>query len=541
MLKIIPLGGVAQVTKNLFVYQQTETGEILLVDCGIGFPTEEMLGVDVLFPDVSYLRDKKEKIKGIIFSHGHDDHIAGLPYLLEKIGRIPIYASYLTAGLVKNILKDKGLEAEIRILERNLALGSFKITAIPVTHSVPDARHFLIETGNNRIYHGADFKFDFTPVDNKSTDLQLMASVSKPSVDLLLSDCVRVEKEGFSLSEKSLYEVFERELRGCPGRVIFTLISSNINRIQQLAQVSCNSGRKLGFLGRSLQKNIQTAEELGYLQLPRNNILGEKQILGLPREKQILVVTGSQAEPNSVLLRLAENRFERLKLKSGDKVVFSADPIPGNESEVNLLIDKLTEKGVLVSYKGILDDLHVSGHASSGDLRLLINLVRPRHLLPIGGTFRQMTRFRQLAQELGFSENQILLPKEGEIINIKDHQVTIGERLSLNQVIVDGLGIGDVGRIILKERRKMAEDGMVVVVVVLKGKQLQTVRIISRGFVFVRESKALLKKAENLVRSLGKRRLEEKAFKEQIEKKLQKLFFKETEREPLILSLMMHL
>lgn len=541
MLKIIPLGGVGQVTKNLFVYQQAETGEILLVDCGIGFPTDEMLGVDVLFPDVSYLQDKKEKIKGIIFSHGHDDHIASLPYLLQKIGRIPIYASRLTAGLVKNVLKDKGLEAEIRILEKDLELGSFKITAIPVTHSVPDARHFFIETGGHRIYHGADFKFDFTPVDNKPTDLQLMASLAKPSVDLLLSDCVRVEKEGFSLSEKSLYEVFERELRGCQGRVIFTLISSNINRIQQLAQVSVNSGRKLGFLGRSLRKNIQTAEELGYLQLPRHNILAEKQILGLPREKQILVVTGSQAEPNSVLIRLAENRFDRLKLKSGDKVVFSADPIPGNESKVNLLIDKLTEKGVLVSYKGILDDLHVSGHASSGDLRLLINLVRPRHLLPIGGTFRQMTRFRQLAQELGFSENQILLPKEGEIINIKDHQVTIGERLSLNQVIVDGLGIGDVGRIILKERRKMAEDGMVVVVVVLKGKQLQTVRIISRGFVFVRESKALLKKAENLVRSLGKQRLEEKTFKEQIEKKLQKLFFKETEREPLILSLMMHL
>lgn len=542
ILKIIPLGGVRQVTKNLFVYElEGESKEILLVDCGIGFPSGEMLGVDFLFPDVSYLKDKRERIKGIILSHGHYDHIAGLPYLLDKIGPLPIYASKLTGGLVKNILKERGGQASINLLEQNLRLGSFRVKAIPVTHSVPDSRHFLIETPAGCVYHGSDFKFDLTPVDNKPSDLGAMAEAANKGIDLLLSDCVRVEKEGFSLSENSLYEVLEREARDCRGRLVITTMSSNINRIQQVVEVVSAFGRKVSLLGRSLERNTKTATELGYLHLPRGVILEKKEIFRVPREKQAFVVTGSQSETNSVLERLSRDSYTGLKLQAGDKVVFSADPIPGNESSVNLLIDKLTEKGVIVSYKGILDDLHVSGHASSGDLRLLIRLLKPRYLLPIGGTFRQMVRFRQLAEELKFKKEEIFLPKEGEIIILEDGKVRIGEKLTLDQVIVDGRGIGDVGRIILRERKKMAEDGMVVAVVIKRQNRVVAVKIISRGFVFVKESKALLKNAENMVFSLAKGTRQETKLREQIEKRLQKLFFKETEREPLILSLIIHL
>ncbi len=343
ILKIIPLGGVGQVTKNLFVYElQGATQEILLVDCGIGFPSGEMLGVDFLYPDVSYLKDKKDKIKGLILSHGHYDHIAGLSYLLDKVGPLPIYASKLTAGFVQNILKSRGKQARISLLGKKLQLGSFKITVIPVTHSVPDSRHFLIETPAGRVYHGSDFKFDFNPVDGKTSDLGLMAKAAEQGIDLLLSDCVRVEKDGFSLSESSLDEVLEREARNCQSRLIFATMSSNINRIKQIAKVVVNFGRKLSFLGRSLERNVETAGELGYLHLPRGLVLNKKKLFGLPFRSQALIVTGCQAEPNSALVRLSEDRYSGLKLKAGDKVVFSADPIPGNERQVNLLIDKLT-------------------------------------------------------------------------------------------------------------------------------------------------------------------------------------------------------
>lgn len=542
VLKIIPLGGVAQVTKNLFVYEfHGEREEILLVDCGIGFPSEEMLGIDYLFPDVSYLVKNKEKIKGIVLTHGHNDHLAGLPYLLDKIGPLPIFATRLTAGFCQNALRNKGKTANINLLEKYLQLGDFRITAIPVTHSVPDSCHLFIETPAGNVYHGSDFKFDFTPIDGRPSDLGLMAKAAETGIDLLLSDCVRVEKDGYSLSEVSLYEVFERELRECRGRFILTTMSSNINRIQQIVKVAAEFGRKIAFIGRSLHRNVRTAEELGYLNFPRELILSKKAVLSLPKKQQAYIVTGCQAEPNAALVRLADGKEVDLKLETDDKVVFSADPIPGNEGGVNLLIDKLTSKGVVVSYKGILDDLHVSGHASSGDLSLLISLLRPRYLLPIGGTFRQMTRFSQLAQTLNFKREQVFLPEEGRVLNIEDHRVTLGEKIFLEQIIVDGRGVGDVGRLVLQERSKMAEDGMVVVVLVMSKNQLFSVKIISRGFVFVRESQALLNQAEDIVRKLVKTNLKEIELRKEVEKRLQRLFFKETEREPLILSLVIHL
>jgi len=550
MIKILPIGGTGTVTKNMYVYEYLRGGKVvdrLIVDCGIGFPDEEMLGVDLLIPDASYLFGKEETIRGIFLTHGHDDHIAGLPYILPQLNRdIPVFASRLTAGFAENNLEDFGIKKKIQAVDDNqtINLGNFAIQTISVTHSVPDTKHLIIKTPEGILYHGTDFKFDWTPVDGKKPDLQKMAKVGQEGILCLFTDCLRVEKDGYSLSESSLRDSLVRESRGVKGKLIITTMSSNIHRIQQAIDVAAEFGRKTAFIGRSVEQNVRVAERLGFLRLPKNMIISKKQAKKLPPQKTCLIVAGSQGQTDSSLTRMSKNEYLLAQVKPGDKVVFAADPIPGNEKAVYQVIDNFIKLGASVSYHDIYDDLHVSGHASAGELSLFLTLLKPKYVAPIGATFRQMSHFRDIAKPLGFDRKDFFLLEEGQFLEVERGQAKKGEKIKLKTIIVDGLGIGDVGKIILAERRKMADNGMAIATVPVSEKTGRVVgqpEIITRGFVFVRDAQELLVDAGRLVGTIvpqGAKITNWKETKEKIVSQLTQLFFTETQREPLVLAMM---
>lgn len=551
MLRIIPLGGMAQVTKNMFVYEYgpgSQATERLIIDCGIGFPEEEMYGVDLLIPDVSYLKGKEDTIKGIVLSHGHDDHIGGLPYVLPQFeGEIPIYASSLTAGFAEDTLIDFGIEQKINIIKEDepLTLGSFVIEAIALTHSVPDSKHFAITTPEGIVYHGSDFKFDFTPVDGRCPDLQKIAHFGKQGILCLLTDCLRVENQGFSLSEKSIADGLERELRDSEGKFIMTTMSSNIHRIQQMIDAAVLFKRKVAFIGRSVEENIRTAERLGFIKIPKGVIINKRRINKLPANQQCLVVGGSQGQSDSTLVRISRNEHKLVTVERGDRVVFAADPIPGNEKAVYQTIDNLAKLGVGVSYTDIHDGLHVSGHASAGELRLLLTLLKPQYIMPIGGTFRHMNHFASLAFGMGWPKNKVFLLEDGQSLELSQKQVNLSqEKITLKTVIVDGLGIGDVGKAILSERKKMAQSGMVVVAIPIDkntNKISGDPEIITRGFVFVRSAQELINEATKEAAGIAAKGMNIKKWqdlKETLTDRLTQFFFDQTQRQPLILPVL---
>ncbi|MCH7951693.1 ribonuclease J [Patescibacteria group bacterium] len=544
MLKIIPLGGMA-VTKNLFVYETDE--EILLVDGGIGFPDETMLGVDLLIPDTTYLQNTKKKIVGMLLTHGHDDHIAGLPYILPKLPEFPLFASRLTAGFAAERMKEFSVMRRINIIDdvRGVRLGKFAIESIRVTHSVPDARHFVITTPNVSVYHGSDFKFDLTPIDGVRPDFQKIADIGKRGVTVLLSDCLRSERPGFSASESSLNESLEAEIRDTKGKLIVTTMSSNVHRIQQAAQIAARAGRRIALFGRSVEVNARVAQELGFLKLPKQAMVKKKSIRNIPDNQLCLIVAGSQGQEGSALVRAARGEHREIKIQPSDKVVFSADPIPGNERAVYETIDALAHRGAEVIYHDVNDELHVSGHASSGELMLLMELLKPKYLVPIGGTYRHMVQYRKLGEKMGYSADRVFLLEEGQSLEINMRgEARIGETIPLKNVMVDGLGIGDVGKVVLRDRQLMAEEGMLVVIVPIEkqtGKISGDVEIISRGVVFMKESKQLMDKARGevytVIKSIKTPIREWRAVKEGIRKRLERLFSKELERFPLIIPI----
>ncbi len=435
-LKIMALGGFGFVTQNLFVYEYQDS--ILVVDCGIGFKEEEGKN-GIVVPDINYLIQNQRKIKGIVFTHGHEDHIGGLPFLLSKIKRrIPLFASRLTAAMIKEKLKENNLQAKIEIINSNsrLNLGIFLVEFVFISHSIPDTFHFIIKTPCGLIYHGSDFKFDWTPVMNKQSEIGKIALCGHQGVDLLLSDCLRSEKKGYTLSESMIEESFEREIRDCRGRFFVTTISSNISRWQQAINVIANHRRKAVLLGRSVEKVINIARELGYLKIPKDLIVPLKKANYLRPDQIAFLISGSQAQAGSALDKVASGKSQ-VKIKPGDKVVFSADYIPGNELAIHRLIDKLSYLGVAVSYSDIFDDLHVSGHGSQNDLALLISLIKPKFLLPIGGAFRHMKQYAILAQKMGFRQEKILLPRENQTIEMLiDGQVKLGGEITLHPKFV---------------------------------------------------------------------------------------------------------
>lgn len=540
-LKILPLGGSDGVTKNLFVYEWQD--ERLLVDCGIGFPEEEMLGVDLLIPDVDYLVKNPKKIHGVVISHGHDDHLAGLPYILPKIGQVPIYASKLTAGFIKDTYADFDQSPKINVFKETdqLNLGPFKVDPIHVTHSVPDAMHLVIDTPVGAIYHGSDFKFDLTPVDNWPSNFQKISKFGQRGIKCLLTDCLRVEREGFSKSESTIKDNFLRELRKCKGRFVVTLMSSSIHRLQQAVEVAASFGRKIAFVGYSLETKVKTATRLGFFKPPKNMIINKRKIQDYPPHKVAIMIAGSQGQVNSSLSRLSNDEHSYLKVEPGDRVVFSADPIPGNERAVYRAIDNFLRLGVDVVHSEVTEDLHVSGHGSQGDLKLLVELAQPEYIMPIGGEFRHLHFYKRMVKDLGYHQEKVFILKNGESINLSQKgKPQTRHEVNLKDIFVDGSRIGDVGPIVLSDRQRLSQDGIVTIIVKVNSKSKQPLgqpQVVSRGFVFMKEAGALVNKIKDQVKKhYSKKPKSKNHLKNQIEKEIFKMVRKETGREPLVMA-----
>lgn len=541
-LKLIPLGGVGDVTKNMYVYEYGN--DIILVDCGVGFPDEAMPGVDLVIPDISYLRDKKEKIRGILITHGHEDHIGGLAYLWPEL-QVPIYTQKLTAGFIRtkftehNLPKNKIMELKI---DDKLDLGAFKISFYQVSHSIPDSTGIVIRTPIGIIIHQADFKIDWTPVSGQVTDVGAVANLGEEGVLMMLIDCLRVEKPGFNKSEKSIEGSFEKAALETPGKLLITMTSSNVSRMQQAINVAARVGRKVALVGRSFENNFQVARDLGYLDIPPGIVVAPDAINSFAGGKMLVLIAGAQGQVDSSLARAANEDHKFVKLREGDSVIFSADPIPSTESAQSALIDSLSLLGVNVYYSAVTSDLHVSGHAAVEELRLMINLAKAKFLFPIGGTFKHMKAFANMAIDLGYKKENVLQPQDGDILEIKKDSIKLAGTIDVQNVYVDGLGIGDVGHGILRDRTRLSEEGVVVVVASIDqhtGKLVSDIDIISRGFVFEDMAKEILDEAKEVVEKAieqhSRKAPDWRFLRKVIEDSLEKFFYQATERRPLVL------
>lgn len=545
-LRIISLGGV-DVTRNMHVYETEK--DIIIIDCGIGFPDENMPGIDLIIPDITYLRDRMNKIRAMFITHGHEDHRGSLPYILPELPKIPIYGTKLTLGLAKIKCDDAGVKADFRVVDYDKIInaGEFNVSFVHVTHSIPDASNLVIKSPAGTVYHGSDFKFDWTPVDGFPTEVQKIAKAGSEGVTLLLSDCVRVEKKGYTPSEQKIEETFEEQIQKCQGKFIITTTSSNISRIQQAVNVAQRHGRKIVFAGRSIEQNAEAAVKLGYLTLPRQLIIRTEEVARYPGKEVMVLATGSQGQDNAALTRMA-NGEHKIKITEGDFVLFSQDPIPGSEGAVDDLINTLIKVGADVYYSAILDDAHVSGHESADGLKLMLNLVKPKYVLPIGGQLRQIKHYAKMAKTMGFADEQIIIPSEGQIFEMEGGKVRMVGRTEVKNVLIDGLGVGDVGNVVLRDRQTMSSDGILMVIVPVEkatGEIVGDVDIVSRGFVYMKESDELIGETKQVVRATLESHkgpvTDFKFLRRLISEKLEKFLFDATHRRPLILPVIVEI
>lgn len=549
LLKVIPLGGVGDVTKNMYIY---ETGrDIVIIDCGLGFPDETMYGVDVIIPDISYLEDRKRKIRSIIITHGHDDHIGALQYLLPELNA-PVYSLPLTIGLITEKLKERGINPNryLRAVKPTdcLFFGDFKVEFFRVSHSIPDSIGVVLTTPAGTIVHTGDFKFDWTPEDFRNIiDVGKIASVGNRGVLALFSDCVRVENPGYTLSEREIGKTFDDEIENWTGRIFITTFSSNISRIAQAINSAEKHGRYVCLVGRSMEQTAKVASEFGYLKIPANLLISQKEIKKIPDKNLLFLISGSQGQAGSALSRVA-NKDHEIKIKSNDLIIFASDPVPGNEDAVHSLIDSLTKQGAEVRYTEITDSIHVSGHASAEELMLMLSLIRPKYLIPISATFRHLKYFATLAEKQGFQRKNILLGENGTIFEFGSDFARLNGKVEVKNILVDGLGIGDVGTIVLRDRKQMAADGIVVVIVPISettGQLVGEVDIVSRGFVYVKESEELIKNTKRVVKETLRRQhgwvADWQFLKKRIEENLEKFLYKETQRRPMVLPVVIRI
>ncbi len=504
-VKFLSLGGVEDVTRNMYLYEFKD--QILIVDCGIGFPDETMLGVDLLLPDITYLLHTcmpegkaKKKIVGMLLTHGHEDHIGGLPFILPQLPSFPIYGSPLTAALANEKLTEFNAQPvvqTVRFTNGNIQIGDFKITFIHVTHSIPDTTHLFIETPVGNFYHGADYKFDLTPADRKRAEFLKIAQAAQKGITALLSDCLGAERPGFTPSEEMLTQNFEKTMRECQGKVFITTNSSNVSRLNQAIEAAEKLNRKVCFVGRSIIKAKQIAQKLGYLHIKRGTEIQIDHIPHFQSNQVMLLVAGSQGQENSAMTRIAGGEFKEIRLQPNDIVIFSADPIPGNELAVSSLVDAIAKKGATVMYSDIASgSFHVSGHGSSGDHMLLISLTQPTFLLPISGTYRHMIAYRTLCEKMNYKRNQIFLVENGQEVVFTAQQAKIGKKIGVKNVYVDGVSGEELESYVIRDRERLAQEGVLILLVEINASNCQLARkpeVIMRG-TSLSESKADLTK-----------------------------------------------
>ncbi len=544
-LKIIPLGGLSEIGKNMMVMEYEN--DIIVIDAGLMFPEEEMLGVDLVIPDISYLLEKREKIRGIIITHGHEDHIGALPYLLPQLN-VPVYSTKLTQGLISVKLKERKAlsEAKLKVMPPNgqFTLGKFRVEFFPVCHSIPDSVGLIINTPVGTVVHSGDFKLDYTPVSGKPTDLSRLAQLGAQGVLLLLSDSTYAELPGYTPSERVVGENLDHIMADAPGRVIVTTFSSLVSRIQQVIDSAAKHQRRVFIVGRSMSDTVRMALELGYLNAPNGILARLDELKGMPHNKIVFITTGSQGEPTSALVRMANRDHRQVHIVRGDTVVISATPVPGNEGLVNRTVDNLFKQGAQVLYSKVAQ-VHVHGHASQEELKLLLNLVKPKFFIPIHGEYRHLSLHAKLAEAVGIPKDNTFILEDGNVLEISPQAGKITGKVTSSNVYVDGLSVGDIGTVVLRNRRMLSRDGIVVVIIAVNkqtGKLIGRPDIVSRGFVDTRESKDMLDESRDLVaRTLdhsGDRPAEWSFINTKVRDTLNKFYYEQTKRRPMILPFM---
>ncbi|WZL71477.1 ribonuclease J [Clostridiaceae bacterium 35-E11] len=546
-MKIIPLGGLNEIGKNMMAFEYKD--DIMIIDCGMSFPEDEMLGIDIVIPDITYLIKNKEKVRGIVLTHGHEDHIGALPYVLKKLN-VPVYGTKLTLGLVENKLKEHKLSGSVHteVVKPGdtIKLGEFKIEFIRTSHSIADAVCLAIHTSLGTIVHTGDFKIDFTPINGETIDFHRLAELGKKGVLLLLADSTNVERQGYTMSEKTVGVTFENIFRNANQRIIVATFASNVHRVQQIINAAYKFNRKVSVSGRSMVNVVNVAMDLGYLNVPEDILIDISDINKYPDNEIVVITTGSQGEPMSALSRMAASEHKKLEIQPGDMVILSATPIPGNEKTVARVVNQLFEKGANVIYEA-LADVHVSGHACQEELKLMHTLIKPQFFIPVHGEYRHLRQHAKLAESLGMSNDNIFTIENGQILEVSKEGAKVCGNVASGNILVDGLGVGDVGNIVLRDRKHLSEDGLMVVVVTITKDNGQVVAgpdIISRGFVYVRESEVLMDEARSVVRnalqvcqSNGVR--EWAALKSAIKDSLRGFLYEKTKRSPMILPIIM--
>ncbi|NFR85845.1 ribonuclease J [Clostridium botulinum] len=548
-VRIIPLGGINEIGKNITAIEYKE--DIVVIDCGLKFPDDDMFGIDIVIPDVSYLIKNKDRVRGIFLTHGHEDHIGALPYVLKQLN-VPVYGTKLTLGIVETKLKEHGLLSTTELVtikpRDTIKLNNVSVEFIKTNHSIADSVAIAVHTPLGAVLHTGDFKIDYTPIDGEIMDFARFAELGKKGVLAMLADSTNVERPGYTMSEKTVGESFIRLFDNAKGRIIVATFASNIHRIQQIITAAQIYGKKIAVSGRSMENIVQVAIELGYLTIEKDVFVSVDQISKYPNEKIVIITTGSQGEPMSALARMAASEHKKINIIEGDTVIISATPIPGNEKLVSKVINQLFKKGAEVIYES-LEKVHVSGHACQEELKLMQRLVKPRFFIPVHGEYRHLKQHGELAISLGLSEKNLLIPENGDVIEITRKSIKKSCTVSAGQIFVDGLGVGDVGNIVLRDRKHLSQDGILTVVVTMERHTANVIAgpdIISRGFVYVRESEGLMDEAKELVRKVLKD-CEEKnitdwaTLKSRMRDELRELLYEKKKRKPMILPIIMEI
>ena len=544
-LRIIPIGGLEQIGMNITAFEYEDS--IIVVDCGLAFPEDDMLGIDLVIPDVTYLKDNIQKVKGFVITHGHEDHIGALSYVLKDIN-VPVYATKLTMGIIENKLKEHNMLRSTRrkvvTYGQSINLGQFRIEFIKTNHSIQDAAALAIYSPVGTVVHTGDFKVDYTPVFGDAIDLQRFAEIGKKGVLAMMSDSTNAERKGFTMSERTVGMTFDHlfaEHRN--NRIIIATFASNVDRVQQISNSAYKYGRKVVVEGRSMVNIISTASELGYLNIPDNTLIEIDQLHNYPDEKTVLITTGSQGESMAALSRMAADIHKKVTIKPGDTVIFSSNPIPGNEKAVSRVINELSQKGANV----IFQDAHVSGHACQEELKLIYTLLKPKYAIPVHGEYRHLKANAGIAEALGIPKENIFIMRSGDVLALDQNSAEVVDKVHTGAILVDGLGVGDVGNIVLRDRQHLAEDGILIVVLTLEKGTNQLLAgpdIVSRGFVYVRESEGLMEEARQILydaleKCLSNRHADWSKIKLVIRDTMNDFLWKRTKRKPMILPIIM--